>query len=287
MTVSGYAVDLGGTKIAVARIEDGIVSTRLQQPTRADADLDGQLRAIEVLLAEVGYRHGEPLGVAVAGRIDREGNWHAVNTATLSAIKAAPLGPALRERFGNRTLALNDAAAAAMAEYRFGAGQGAYNFAYITVSTGVGGGLVLGGRLIDSLNGLAGHVGFASSQLGEARCGSGRMGTVESAAGGRAIAAAAGLPDARSVFEMDPGHAAITRSEQAVAKLIADLTAILGLDSVAIGGSIGLAASYLAGVAGNLAAEPALFTPAIAPARLGNDSGLVGALLHCLESTAT
>lgn len=283
MTVSGYAVDLGGTKIAVARIENGVITARLQQPTEAAADLDGQLLAIEVLLAEVGYRHGEPLGVAVAGRIDRDGNWHAVNTATLSAINAAPLGRALRERFGERTLATNDAAAAALAEYRLGAGQGAYNFAYVTVSTGVGGGLVLAGRLIDSLNGLAGHIGFASSQLGEARCGSGRMGTVESVAGGRAIAAAAGLPDARSVFATDPGHAAIARSEQAVAKLIADLTAILGLDSVAIGGSIGLAPGYLAGVAGYLAGEPALFRPTLAPAHLGNDSGLVGALLHSLE----
>jgi N-acylmannosamine kinase len=285
MTVSGYAVDLGGTKIAVARIRDGLVTARLQQPTEATADLDGQLLAIEALLSEVGYRHGEPLGVAVTGRIDRDGNWHAVNTSTLSAISAAPLGRALRERFGERALATNDAAAAALAEYRLGAGRGAYNFAYITVSTGVGGGLVLAGRLIDSLNGLAGHVGFASSQLGEARCGSGRVGTVESVAGGRAIAAAASLPDARSVFAIDPGHAAIARSEQAVAKLIADLTAILGLDSVAIGGSIGLAPGYLAGVQSNLADEPALFIPPVTAARLGNDSGLVGAVLHCLEST--
>lgn len=285
MTVSGYAVDLGGTKIAVARIENGVVNARLQQATQADADLAGQLMAIDSLLAEVGYRHGEPLGVAVAGRIDRDGNWHAVNTATLSAINAAPLGRALRDRFGERARPINDAAAAALAEYRLGAGQGAYNFAYVTVSTGVGGGLVLNGRLIDSLNGLAGHVGFASSQLGDALCGSGRMGTVESVAGGRAIAAAASLPDARSVFALDPKHAAIARSEQAVAKLIADITAILGLDSVAIGGSIGLAPGYIEAVVSHLAGEPALFRPPVAPARLGNDSGLVGALLHCLEST--
>src|SRR5690606_36733386 len=149
--------------------------------------------AIAALLQEVGYQAGEPLGVAVAGRIDREGCWHAVNTATLSAIKAAPLRPMLRERFGARVSAINDAAAAGLAESRFGAGQDASNYACLTVSTGVGGGLVLGGKLVDSNNGLAGHLGFSSSPLSGVPCGSGRLGTVESVAGGRAIAAAAGL----------------------------------------------------------------------------------------------
>ena len=125
MTISGYAVDLGGTKIAVARIREGRVETRLQGATSGAADLAGQLHAIAALLDKVGYRAGEALGVAVTGRLDRGGNWHAVNTATLSAIKAAPLRAMLREQFGPRAAALNDAAAAALAESRFGAGRGA------------------------------------------------------------------------------------------------------------------------------------------------------------------
>lgn len=283
MSVAGYAVDLGGTKTAVARIEDGKVVDRLQQPTDAGADLEAQLAAIETLLGQIGYRHGAPLGVAVAGRIDRGGNWHAVNTDTLRSIAAAPLGTRLKERFGANARAANDAAAAALAESRLGAGRGAYNFAYLTVSTGVGGGLVLGGRLLESSNGLAGHVGFVSSPLSDTRCGSGRMGTVESVAGGRAIAAAAGLPDARAVF-VDGGHdTIIERSAAAVATLIADLTAILGLDRVAIGGSIGLAPGYLPRVLAHLAAEPALFRPQVVSASLGQDSGLIGALLLAME----
>lgn len=284
MTVSGFAVDLGGTKIAAARIVDGAVVARTQRPTDGASGLEGQLETMAALLAEVGFRAGEPLGVAVAGRIDRDGNWHAVNTATLTAITAAPLGAALKARFGARALATNDAVAAALAEYRLGAGQGAYNFAYVTVSTGVGGGLVLAGRLVDSANGLAGHIGLTSSPFGRTLCGSGRMGTVESIAGGRAIAAAAGLPDARAVFARNPQDEAIEQSARAVARLIADLTAILGLDRAAMGGSIGLAPGYLASVLGHLAEEPALFRPQLVAARLGNDSGLVGALLRGLES---
>ncbi len=285
MIISGHAVDLGGTKIAVARIQNGKVETRVQAATSGKADLNGQLEAMGKLLDETGYRAGDSLGVAVTGRLDRDGNWHAVNTGTLSAISAAALRNMLQNRFGHRVAAINDAAAAALAESRLGAGQGAYNFAYLTVSTGVGGGLVLGGRLIDSNSGLAGHVGFASSRQSEMLCGSGRFGTVESIASGRAIASAAGLPDGRTVFARDADDPVIQRSAEAIARLLADLTAILGLDVVALGGSIGLAPGYLSKVLGYLESEPTLFRPSVVRAQLGNDSGLVGALLHCVETT--
>jgi predicted NBD/HSP70 family sugar kinase len=284
MTVSGFAVDLGGTKTAAARIRDGQVVARLQRSTDAGADIGAQVGLIADLLAELGYRHGEPLGVAVTGRVDRNGDWHAINTGTLRGINAAPLGATLRRRFGTRAHCANDAAAAALAEARLGAGLGTYNFAYLTVSTGVGGGLVLGGRLIDSGNGLAGHVGFAGSRFGDQRCGSGRFGTVESVAGGRGIAAAAGLPDARAVFEHGGFEPIIDRSAAAIAGLIGDLTAILGLDRVAVGGSIGLAPGYLSRVLRHLEDEPALFRPEVVSAELTYDSGLIGALVIASEA---
>jgi len=285
MSVSGFAVDLGGTKTAAARIEHGKVSARLQKATDAGADMDVQVEIIADLLTELGYRRGAPLGVAVTGRVDRQGDWHAINTGTLRGISGAPLGAALRRQFGDRAHCANDAAAAALAEARLGAGRGAYNFAYLTVSTGVGGGLVLGGRLLDSATGLAGHVGFAGSRLGDQRCGSGRLGTVESVAGGRAIAAMAGLPDARSVFEHGGFEDIIDRSAAAIAALIGDLTAILGLDRVAIGGSIGLAPGYRERIMRHLEEEPALFHPHVVAAELGQDSGLIGAMLIAHEAS--
>lgn len=284
MSVSGFAVDLGGTKTAAARIEGGQIVARLQKATDAGADLDAQVGVIADLLAELGYRQGEPLGVAVTGRVDRHGDWHAINTGTLRRISAAPLGATVRARFGARAYCANDAAAAALAEARLGAGRGAYNFAFLTVSTGVGGGLVLGGRLIDSGNGLAGHVGFVGTRFGDQPCGSGRFGTVESVAGGRAIAAAAGLPDARAVFEHGGFEGTIDRAAAAIAGLVGDLTSILGLDRVAMGGSIGLAPGFLSLVAQHLGEEPALFRPELVPAELTHDSGLVGALLIALEA---
>ncbi|HQZ11859.1 MAG TPA: ROK family protein [Devosia sp.] len=284
MNLAGFAVDLGGTKTAVARIEAGEVVERLQQPTDASADLPTQVAAMAAMLEQLGFTPGMPLGVAVAGRIDNVGNWHAVNTGTLRAITAAPLGEMLRERFGAAARALNDADAAALAEARLGAGVGAHNFAYLTVSTGVGGGLVLGGRLIDSTTGLVGHVGFASSRFSNSMCGSGRFGTVESVAGGRAIAAAAGREDARAVFADPAQEPIIDLSAAAIAALIGDLTAILGLNRVAIGGSIGLAAGYLPRVLSHLGELPDIFRPEVVPATLGQDSGLIGVLLASLEA---
>ncbi|SMX48895.1 ROK family protein [Maliponia aquimaris] len=293
--LGGFAVDLGGTKTAAARIENGQIAARRQAATDGAAGLDAMLDHVADLLAGLGYSPGAPLGVAVTGRIGSDGRWQAVNQGTLSAIDGVPLKVALDTRFGNAAVG-NDAALAAVAEAHFGAGRASRCFAYLTVSTGVGGGLVLDGRPVLSPNGLAGHVGFVTSPLGSARCGSGRLGTVESVAGGRAIAKAAadaGHPDtdARTVFSealagAEWAERIVDRSAAAIATLCADLTAILGLDRVALGGSIGLAPGYLDRVERHLAQEPALFRVPLGPAELGQDSALLGALaLHHMKGT--
>jgi len=148
--------------------------------------------------------------------------------------------------------------------------------------------LVVGNRLISSASGLAGHVGFVSSRFASGPCGSGRTATVESIAGGRAIAAAAaasGHPgsDARAVFTaaaegQDWADRIVATSARAVAALIGDLTAVLGLEIVAIGGSIGLAPGYLDRIRAALSDEPELFRPRLLHAELGHDAPLIGAL---------
>ncbi len=287
LSLDGFAVDLGGTKIAAARIERGTVKERLQTATDGKAGPEVQLATIEGLLQRLGHAAGAALGVAVAGRIDGEGSWHAVNRGILEAVQGFPLAKALEGIVGPVTCC-NDAAAAAFAEAHFGAGRGSRHFAYLTVSTGVGGGIVLDGRLVQSRNGLAGHVGFVRSPFGQRPCGSGRHGTVESTAAGRAIAAEAEAQghagaDARAVFAAAARGEAwaetiIAGSARAVATLIADLATILGLDRVAIGGSVGLAEGYLERVRTALAQEPELFRVELAPAELGHDSALLGAL---------
>ncbi|WP_226781504.1 ROK family protein [Oceaniglobus trochenteri] len=285
--LAGFAADLGGTKLAAARIEGGVVVERLLSPTDAAADPEAQVAAIRALLNRLGHSRGAPLGVAVAGRVDGAGAWHAVNRGTLPAILGFALEAEMTRATGAATC-VNDAAGAALAEGLFGAGSRSESFAYLTVSTGVGGGLVLGNRLLSSANGMAGHVGFVSSRQASGPCGSGRMATVESIAGGRGIAAAAaaaGHPDsdARAVFAaaaegQDWAGRIVATSAAAVAALIGDLAAVLGLDTVALGGSIGLAPGYIDRTRAALADEPELFRPILVPAALGHDAPLIGAL---------
>lgn len=288
--LDGFAIDLGGTKIVAARIVAGEVTARETAPTTGSDGPDAQVDAMARLARTIGYLPGAPLGVAVAGRIDAHGHWHAVNTRTLSAISSVPLSGLISTALGPVSC-LNDAAAAALAEARLGAGVGVANFAYLTVSTGIGGGLVLMDRLLTSPNGLAGHVGFATAQgTADIACGSGRRGTVESIASGQAMALATSRPgvDARAIcaaaLRGDAwAKAIVERSAQALGTLIADLTAILGLERVAIGGSIGLSEGYIDRVRRSLDAEPPLFRVPVQAALLGADAPLFGALLARLD----
>ncbi len=184
--LNGFALDLGGTKLAAARFEQGKLVEKAQLPTESDASFEDQCFAMQKLLAQLGLQKNDVLGVALTGRIDQAGHWSAVNGGTLPQIKAVNIRAALRDLFGDHISIINDAAAAAMGEAKFGAGHGISRFGYITISTGVGGGIVLDGQPLNSPNGLAGHIGFMRSPLGNRMCGSARFGTVESVAGGRA-----------------------------------------------------------------------------------------------------
>ncbi len=286
--LTGFAVDLGGTKTAAARIAEGRVEDHRQRSTHGEADPDSQVAQIKEMLQEVGYRKGDPLGVAVTGRVDQRGNWYAVNRNTLTKIDAFPLSKKITAALGPVSV-INDAAAATLAEHRIGAGRGHENFAYITVSTGVGGGLILNGQLHQTRNGLAGHIGFSSTPAGKRTCGSGRFGTVESVAGGWAIALAAqeaGHPDkeAREVFTFAGKGAPwaeglIDASARAVSELSADLVSMLGVTRVALGGSIGLADGYLARVQAHHATLPRLFRADVTGANCRASGPLFGALI--------
>lgn len=289
-SLEGFAVDIGGTKTAVARISGGEVEELHLQSTDGTQGLDGYLDTLADTLEKLGWKKGKaPIGVTVTGRVTQEGAWSPVNTGTLSGIEQVPLAQKLRDRFGAAHVS-NDAAATALAEYLFGAGQGATNFVYITISTGVGGGIIVNGNLLESGNGLAGHMGFTTARASNRKCGCDRVGTVESIASGRAIAAIAqeaGHPDltAHDVFAAARqgerwANEICDRSAAAVAELCANVTAILDPDCIALGGSIGLSDGYLERVCAHRDREPVLFRRPIVHAALGSEGPLMGALAH-------
>ena len=127
-------------------------------------------------------------------------------------------------------------------------------FTFITVSTGVGGGLILNHRLLTEPNGIAGHIGHTLADPNGPICGCGRRGCVEAIASGRAIEAVSSQwddpCDPKEVFVRfrqndEKATALVTRSAQAIANLIADLKIGLDMQKVVVGGSIGLAEGYL------------------------------------------
>ena len=285
---SGVAVDFGGTKIAASRIRAGRIIGAARTSTDGDAPAEHQIETICGLLDELALHPSDKVGVAVAGRVDASGTWYALNTETLTQVQSVPLRRLLSERLDRDVSVQNDATAAAIGEHIAGAGRGVARFAYLTVSTGVGGGIVLDGSPVVSPSGLAGHVGFTTSRLSAGHCGSGRLATVENLAGGRAIAAAAAAAghvgwDAKRVFEahlagQDWARDLVTASAGAIAELVANLKAILDLDRVAIGGGIGLAPGYIALVESALEDEPEIFRSEVVPAELGHAAPLIGIL---------
>ncbi|RLQ85298.1 ROK family protein [Notoacmeibacter ruber] len=290
--LSGAALDIGGTKIAAVRFENGEVAERLTEPTNRAMSGTDLVRSCEQLLLRLDAEPEGPLGVAATGRVTNSGLWSAVNTGTLPNIENLPLAEMLSGALARPVHVLNDAAAAAWAEARWGAAAEAASMVYVTISTGVGGGFVFGGTLLRSENGLAGHVGFMSARESDQICGCGRFGTVESVASGLAIAERAkalGHPvTTKEVFEQwragTPwAEELVHDSARTIADLGASLRAGLGLDCMVLGGSVGLSGGYHDLVASYLASEPSMFRIKTAIAAFRHDSPLIGALLFAEE----
>lgn len=175
-------VDLGGTKLAGAALgPDGQVLRRGRVTTPRD-DPAALVDAVVDLVRELG--EGVPVGVGAAGIIDRSGT---VRYAPNLGVSALPLGDLLGDRLGVPVLVRNDATVALYGEWRAGAGRGVDDVVMLTVGTGVGGGALLGGRLVDGANGLAGELGHIIVHEGGRLCPCGNAGCLEAYASGTAI----------------------------------------------------------------------------------------------------
>jgi glucokinase len=127
------------------------------------------------------------LGIASPGAVD-VARGIVPNAPQLPGWQDVPLARLLGERFGLPTLLENDASAAALGEHRFGAGRGSRYMLYITVSTGVGGGIIIDGELYRGKSGAAGELGHVIIDMNGPACGCGAHGCLESLASGTAIA---------------------------------------------------------------------------------------------------
>jgi N-acylmannosamine kinase len=285
------ALDIGGTKLAAALVDHRFqILERHECSTPASKTPQALTASLEALLSPLANRV-QRVAVASTGII-HQGVLTAINPANLGGLEHFPLQETVSRITHLPCLALNDAQAAAWAEYQALEDEIA-DMAFITVSTGVGGGIISGGRLLMGDGGLAGHFGHTLADPNGPRCGCGRIGCVEAIASGRGIAAAAqgelaGL-DAKAIFakarEGDgQAQSLVRRSAQALASMIADIKAVTDCQRVVIGGSVGLADGYLTLVTAFLAKEPKTYQVALNAAHYRHDAGLLGAAMLVLRA---
>jgi N-acylmannosamine kinase len=263
------AIDVGGTKIAFADIEDNRPRNRHQIRTPRTGRGEDLVGAIA---KEVSRRRPSRIAVATTGIVS-DGCLSALNPGTLSIENGFPLSARIRELTGVTPLIINDAQAAAWGEYRFGAGQGCRNF-------------MLDGRLDIGGAGLAGHVGHMTVVGGDSACGCGRKGCLETLASGTAIARrfredSGQVVGAPEIFEAASNgdqlaERILDQAAKALAEAFANIVAAVDLDAVALGGGVGLAAGFLDRVRRHMSRLPAVFQRQIKPAAAGPDAGLVG-----------
>lgn len=190
-------VDLGGTNIVVGSLsEDGSTEYAMRsEPTRAnqgaDAVVDRMVSMIDTVIAETistGQKRDNCLGVGVGapGPLDRE-RGIVITTPNLGWTNF-PLRQVIADRVGLQATLDNDANCATLGEWWLGAARGGRNVVGMTIGTGIGGGLILEGRLYHGASDVAGEIGHMTIDVTGRRCGCGNYGCLEAYASGPSIA---------------------------------------------------------------------------------------------------
>ncbi len=184
-------VDLGGTKIATGAADaTGRILVRELRPTEAEKGTDASISNIKASIRQVlndlgGDSEVRGIGIGSPGPLSADEG--IVYSSPNLGWKHVPIRRILEDEFGIRVKLENDANVAGLAEWRFGAGEQCRNMIYVTVSTGIGGGIIADGRLLVGTLGFAGEVGHMTVVENGPLCGCGRRGCLEALASGTAI----------------------------------------------------------------------------------------------------
>jgi len=188
-TVAG--LDIGGTKIAVALADtDGNVISHTRFDTRVELGphriLDRAIEEIERMRDDTGTRL-VALGVGCGGPLDRARGL-ILSPPNLPDWDEFPIIEIIEKRLGIPAVLDNDANAAALGEFNYGAGRGMHNIVYITISTGIGGGIIINDQIFHGVNDGAGEVGHITVLTDGPMCGCGARGCLEAICSGTSIA---------------------------------------------------------------------------------------------------
>jgi glucokinase len=273
------AVDIGGTKLAAGLVtEEGDVLARRAVPTPRSAGAEALWDALAVLVRAVAGEGAGPgpavCGVGCGGPMAPGGE--TVSPLNIPAWRDFPLRGRLGELLGLPVHVDNDAKALALGEGWVGAARGVDDYVAMVVSTGVGGGIVLDGRLLDGAGGNAGHIGHVIVVPDGRTCGCGARGCLEAEASGLAIAAATGADPA------DAPEDVRRRTGTLVGRAVASVANLLDLGLAVVAGSValGYGATFFTAAQAEIDARCRIeFSRGtrIVPAGLGDAGPLVGA----------
>jgi glucokinase len=270
------AIDVGGTKMAAGLVTaDGELVASARAATPADGSAEAVFSVLLAVAESVGG-NGDVVacGVGCGGPMAPGGD--EVSPLHIPSWRGFPLRDRLADATGLPTFVDNDAKALALGEGWRGAAAGVDDFVAVIVATGVGGGIVLGGRLLDGAAGNAGHIGHVVVEPDGRACGCGGQGCLEAEASGTAIQAATGRP------AEEAGPDVVARTGRLVGRAVASVANLLDLRLAVAAGSValGFGAPFFAAAQSELDARCRLDFSAgtrIVPAGLGDDAPLVGA----------
>ena len=283
------AIDLGGTQIRGALVdEQGSILNRIATATKATAGPAVVIQQLVDAVVEVG-RNVDPaqvigVGVSSPGPLDTV-DGIAIGLPTIKDFDNVPLKALLQKQVSHRIYLENDGIAAAIGEWKYGAGKNFRSLVYITVSTGIGGGVIVDGNVMRGRKGMAGHIGHMAIMPNGLPCNCGSIGCWEAYAAGPAFAARANAKAAAEVFTAAKnGDATAQKHVDVEAHYLGlGITSLLHLYSpevVIMGGGLSNAFDQLFPGISNYVlhnAMPAFRDVPIVKAALGGNSGLIGA----------
>jgi len=305
------AVDLGGTKILAALIHNGKILNKYYVPANGSegpqAVINRIFESIDRVLAQacLSLSRIRGISIAAAGAIDAK-NGIITLSPSLPGWRNIPLVKMVREKYPVDIFIIHDANASALGEHSYGAGRGTRDMIFLTVSTGIGGGIIINNKQYDGAAGAAGEIGHMTIDINGPKCNCGSNGCLEAMASGTAMAAAAKsrlLSGEKSrLMEMVNGSIeAVTAKEIGAAAAegdrlsievinrtaiylgvgLANLVNIFNPEMLVIGGGVSNLGELLLAPARKVVLERAFAFPAqmckIVRAELGDDSGVVGA----------
>lgn len=303
-------VDLGGTQLRAALVDAaGSVFATRRVRTDRDGGPQSVIAQIDRLIGEVSHGSLKAIGIGIPGSIDAT-TGSVLGIPALPGWNGIPLAKLVNQRTGLPCFLENDATAATIGEWRAGAGRNCAHFVYITISTGIGAGVVVDGRLIRGARGLAGEIGHTRITDCSDMCSCGKIGCWEAVASGTALgrrarkALAANPSSAIATFAAgEPANAyhvglAARQGDDLALALLKEEAAWLGAglvnaqhlyapERIVVGGGLSSLLELMRNDIEDVVRDrllPGFRSASLVSAALGDDAGMIGAALQAAEA---